>query len=326
MKPLLKQVAFSAAYRGSWSKYFSHTQDGYSQEDLLNNLKKGLDFESREIIDTYASIVVNCHPSALFDCLYIDPKKRISLLPEKTKERLEKLGLLDERVRGLKLTALTRQLGLAETLLPEFLTHCGLAFIPKKSRQYITGGSVIDGGAYIGDSAALFAKYYNAKCVYAFEPDPESFNRLEKNIETWGMGAQIKAENAALHSHTGKMALWGDGVGTSTLEKVTVQDMARPMANTISIDEFATQVSLTDLGAIKLDIEGAEYDAIIGARKTITEFRPLMFLSIYHTARDFYEVKTIIESWNLGYKFLVRKMTDDLIKEIILICVPTDIE
>ena len=73
----------------------------------------------------------------------------------------------------------------------------------------------------------------------------------------------------------------------------------------ISIDEFVEKQQL-EVGLIKLDIEGAEYDTILGAKETIMKQKPLLIISIYHTFKDFFEIKPLIESWGIGYKFEIR--------------------
>jgi len=64
------------------------------------------------------------------------------------------------------------------------------------------------------------------------------------------------------------------------------------------------------VGLIKVDIEGAERDFLAGAERTIREQKPVLIISIYHSADDFYSIKPLIESWGLGYKSKVWKPLD----------------
>ena len=59
---------------------------------------------------------------------------------------------------------------------------------------------------------------------------------------------------------------------------------------------------------IKLDVEGAELETIEGALETIRACRPVLLISVYHTPQDFFEIKPLLESLGLGYRFLVRKL------------------
>jgi hypothetical protein len=53
---------------------------------------------------------------------------------------------------------------------------------------------------------------------------------------------------------------------------------------------------------IKMDIEGAEYNAILGAHNTITKYRPKLAISIYHKPEDIWEIPSLILKMNPEYK------------------------
>ena len=57
---------------------------------------------------------------------------------------------------------------------------------------------------------------------------------------------------------------------------------------------------------IKMDIEGGEYSALIGASKTITRYRPGLALSAYHLPTDLWRLGLLINSMDLGYQFYLR--------------------
>jgi len=57
-----------------------------------------------------------------------------------------------------------------------------------------------------------------------------------------------------------------------------------------------------------MDIEGYELEAIKGSLNTIKKFKLILLISIYHSGKDFFEIKPLIESLNLGYKFKIRKL------------------
>ena len=74
----------------------------------------------------------------------------------------------------------------------------------------------------------------------------------------------------------------------------------------VALDEYIAEHPM-EIGLIKVDIEGAEPLFLAGAKKTICEQKPILLLSIYHNAHDFFELKPLIESWDLGYKFKIHK-------------------
>ena len=58
-----------------------------------------------------------------------------------------------------------------------------------------------------------------------------------------------------------------------------------------------------------MDIEGAEYQALVAARRTIERFRPTLALCVYHKLMDFYELPQFVDRLDLGYKFYLQHST-----------------
>jgi hypothetical protein len=69
-----------------------------------------------------------------------------------------------------------------------------------------------------------------------------------------------------------------------------------------TIDKLVAELKLDRVDFIKMDIEGAEVEAVRGGRATIARFRPRMALSVYHEPDDPVEVpKAVRDAWN-GYR------------------------
>ncbi len=168
---------------------------------------------------------------------------------------------------------------------------------------------IIDVGGFIGDSSLILSKYTD-KYVHVFEPVTELYELTKKTVELNEL-QNIVVNKLALgaKSETRRMNLAGD---TSTLcaaetynEHVCVQEEVE----IITLDEYVATRNL-DVGLIKVDIEGFEQYFLRGAVNTIKAQKPILLLSIYHNAHDFFYIKTMIEEWNLGYKFKIRKPSD----------------
>ena len=56
-----------------------------------------------------------------------------------------------------------------------------------------------------------------------------------------------------------------------------------------------------------MDIEGAEYRALLGAKETIKKYRPKMALSVYHKPQDIIEIPTLLLEYHEDYKFALRQ-------------------
>ena len=70
-----------------------------------------------------------------------------------------------------------------------------------------------------------------------------------------------------------------------------------------------------------MDIEGAEKQAILGAKSIIQEQNPILALSIYHKPEDFWELPLLIKSINKKCRMYIRHHTS-YSADTVLYCVP----
>lgn len=160
----------------------------------------------------------------------------------------------------------------------------GLKFVDDEViKQYLSGRDVIDGGACSGDSALMFAEYDFVNKIYAFEPIKENYEGLKKTLE---INKCDKAE--AVHKGL------SDSDGTA---EILGED-----CEIITVDTFAKDKKI---GCIKFDLEGMESQALEGCIKTIKRDKPLLMICLYHTPKDFFEIKPRLEALDLGYKFKI---------------------
>ena len=73
---------------------------------------------------------------------------------------------------------------------------------------------------------------------------------------------------------------------------------------TISLDEVLQGKRVT---FIKMDIEGAEYNALIGCEKTIKKWKPRLAICVYHKSEDILEIPALLLKMNDDYKFALRQ-------------------
>ncbi|MGB9878164.1 MAG: FkbM family methyltransferase, partial [bacterium] len=69
------------------------------------------------------------------------------------------------------------------------------------------------------------------------------------------------------------------------------------------IDTIVEELGLGRVDFIKMDIEGAEVDALLGAERTITQFKPKLAICTYHRPTDPMEIRQILLKYNPNYKF-----------------------
>jgi FkbM family methyltransferase len=140
-------------------------------------------------------------------------------------------------------------------------------------RLEVKGSTVIDIGANVGDSAIYFTMN-GAKHTYAFEPYPYAYRKARRNISTNGLGSKITVINAGCGGKDTYMML-DDGLMSnsgSRLEKVKSGKRV-PM---FSLDTIAERHCRDD-AVLKMDCEGYEYPAILGAKTaTLRKFKRMM--------------------------------------------------
>jgi FkbM family methyltransferase len=156
----------------------------------------------------------------------------------------------------------------------------------------------VDCGAYNGDTVMRFIKYSHGKYkkIVAFEPDASNVRALKKR------GKNISVVQAACWSSDTELSFETDkGSSSKVVENKSTYCDIKVVAKAIdSVNECK------DATFIKMDIEGSEYDALIGAYNTICRNTPKLAICIYHSDEDMLRILELIESWNLGYKFYVR--------------------
>jgi len=188
-----------------------------------------------------------------------------------------------------------------------------------RNLECIRNKDFIDAGAFIGDSAIVLSDFTEGK-VHAFEPATENYNTMLKTIEMNGR-KNIVPVHKGLGRNDGEEAMFLSGSATS-FRLNDKQSSEVETAGFTSVDVYVAQNNL-NVGLIKTDVEGFEQDLLWGAEKTIREKRPVLLISIYHTLSDFFHIKPLLESWDLGYKFrIVKPQIRSLFLETMLIAEP----
>jgi FkbM family methyltransferase len=161
------------------------------------------------------------------------------------------------------------------------------------------GGRVaLDGGAHVGAYTRIMLERFET--VYAFEPAPDTFAALERNLRDWGVADRVHAYQVALSDKEEKVDLRGrPGRRSVTRRIVGSGDIPAMPIDALDLEE---------LDFLKLDLEGYEHRALIGARETLLRTRPYVLFEdkehkaeLYGDARGAHEV---LES--LGAKLIAR--------------------
>ncbi len=147
------------------------------------------------------------------------------------------------------------------------------------------GYVILDIGANIGYWSLLFGKLTgeNGK-VYAFEPEPNNFNLLKKNIEM-NLYKNIEIFNYAVSNKNGEMELFTDNknLGLHSLSSKNITDKKNHIkTETISLDDFfMNKIGNSKADLIKIDVQGAEGLVLSGAGRLIKENNLKIFMEFW---------------------------------------------
>lgn len=167
------------------------------------------------------------------------------------------------------------------------------------------GDVVIDAGACWGDATLAFAARAGTHGrVFGFEMIPENLAVLRRNLEeNPELAKNIEIIEAPLGSRSGEEC-WASLRGPGSKLGQAPGEGQRFL--TASIDDFARSKRLDTVNFIKFDIEGAEKDALIGAKDTVRRFKPTLAVSVYHKNEDVIELPRIVKALCPEYKLYLH--------------------
>lgn len=172
------------------------------------------------------------------------------------------------------------------------------------------GDVVIDAGGCWGDTALYFAHLAGSNGrVASFEFLPKNLEIFRKNLTlNPDLASRIRIFENPVWSTTGEtLAVNECGPGTS-VGKIH-DNRSGIQVSTIAIDDLTANGDYDRINFIKMDIEGAELEALRGAESSIKRFRPKLAITVYHNFKDFWTIPIYVDQLNLGYKFYLRHYT-----------------
>jgi FkbM family methyltransferase len=164
------------------------------------------------------------------------------------------------------------------TALDRALFHPALLEL---SRRVIRSGDVVvDGGSNIGFFALFAARLVGGNGrVFAFEPDPQSFLLLKRNVERNGLIGTVQLEEKALTDANGSFEFSVSVQEPMLSSLVTRADVDTQLVRVqgVSLDDYFVANGVKRADVIKLDLEGAEPQALDGMSSLLASARLLIF-------------------------------------------------
>jgi FkbM family methyltransferase len=172
-------------------------------------------------------------------------------------------------------------------------------YFPSDLCTLIPGEVFVDCGAYDGDTIRSFVEQPQPGFgqVFAFEPDPASFAKMERLVATLPRRESIVMRRAATGDENGAVSFSADGTPAASVGSGDLQ------VDCVKLDDALKGVIPT---YIKMDIEGSEPDALAGAGRLIAEHSPVLAICSYHRQDHVWSIPQLIHALNPNYRFFLR--------------------
>ena len=161
----------------------------------------------------------------------------------------------------------------------------------------------VDGGAYMGVWSSAFASRFGR--VLSFELCPYAYRGLVKNLGGFIASGNVVPLNIALGQDAKEVFFVGSAITDSPIKRVYPagkHETGYPSTpvQMMALDDF----DLPSLGLLKLDLQGYDYFALLGAEKTIKKFRPPVYIEIDRRCQETFGVPGKAQEFltSLGYK------------------------
>lgn len=223
-----------------------------------------------------------------------------NVIPLKIKELEQLEARLEDRKSILELYSIIK----ARLLPYDYVyDYCEMGYFPKDVFDLGLYSYVVDCGAYRGDT---WEEFQCANIPYleyhAFEMDPINVKYLINKYEGYSESAKqkLKIHACAVGSKEGYIKICADGsVGSYIDEKEGNQNV-----RCVQLDSELKDVPVS---CIKMDIEGAEKEALRGAEKIIKKNRPALIISTYHKDEDLWLIPQMIDEIVEDYTGIIRR-------------------
>ncbi len=156
---------------------------------------------------------------------------------------------------------------------------------------------ILDLGAYRGDTVEeIFSLFGNISSAICFEPDEKTFKKLSLYAEG---KENVTAFNLAAWNKEAEFSFSGGGGRQSALA-----ENGKTKVKCVAVDSILKDNQ--KITYVKMDVEGAEKEALEGMRRLLKEQKPKLSIAYYHRTEDFLTLIPLIKSINPDYKIFLR--------------------
>ena len=195
--------------------------------------------------------------------------------------------------------------GESEIIFPE-------QYFEFSNELFHSGTAFVDAGCFDGHDSVRFAEWCrgNYSEIFSLDPDPSNFKTCQNVLKSL---RNVRLLQAALGSKRSKAKFltWGS-TGSCLLKAAENNSYTKTgKAEEITVDVLPLDeiVGREKVGFIKMDIEGAELDALHGAKTILTRDKPFLAVSVYYVSGDMLAIMDYLHCLIPEYRFWLRHYT-----------------
>lgn len=162
--------------------------------------------------------------------------------------------------------------------------------------------SFADLGAYNGDTVWEFLQRTGGQFsrIFAMEPDAKNYQKLCRRAEGLGIfpDSRVRLWN---------LAAWDDRASLSFAPKAGRGCTVAAAGQAVLADSLDNLIGQEPVTFLKMDVEGSESRAILGAANAIRRHRPKLMISAYHRSEDLFALPLQIQRIQPGYRLYLRR-------------------
>lgn len=278
--------------------------DERSHAIICNKLIKGNVSESKILIPEIA---------------FLDPDRDEAFIYKNSK-MLKALNdiLEDDKSKQVLLNIINYRVTHQVDLLKEIAEPLAGRYFDDEVLHGIGKGHYIDCGSFVGDSLDGYVAYAGDSYLSAIccEASETNVQQLKKHIELVGYehvsvinSAIWKYEGIVKFNPIGEKSGYVSEDGSISLEAKTVDSIS----------------GVTDIDFLKIEIDGSEYEGLLGAVNTIIRNKPVVAISVYHSIEDIIRIPFLLKGLNSDYELYLRFYGYSTLTDIICYAVPKEV-
>ena len=165
----------------------------------------------------------------------------------------------------------------------------------------------VDCGSFQGDTIPSFNSHWKGRFqrIFALEPDPQNRESLEAATRSMGLADRVTVIPCAVGEKNGLVSFASTGTVTSQIVEDRRQSLSVQCRR---LDDISWSVTPT---YIKMDIEGAEPKALIGATDLLRRDHPILAVCTYHRSEHLWQIPNLIRSIAPEYNLFLRRYAEE---------------